>query len=147
MIDVAAADRAERRLTLRGAFDLRIEHGDGDVDVVELRAPRARDDLAARELGLRAAALAVHHARAEGERPGVHAGVLSLGGGAEPAWLRGSGSGGCLGAEEHARFEEELGALAERYAEARSDDRWETVPVATCRRLRCGFVSVCHGPG
>lgn len=147
VITVAAADRPERRLTLRGAFDLRIDHANGDVDVVELRAARAREDLAAHEVGLRVAALAVDRARAQEERPRVHAGVLILGGAAEPVWLRGGGSGGCLGAEEHARFEEELGALAERYAEARYDDRWETVPVATCRRLRCGFVSVCHGPG
>ena len=83
------------------------------------------------------------------ERPEarVHAGVLFLGGGPEPAWLKGSGPDGCLGADQHVRFDKELGALAQRYAEARHDDRWDMVPVATCRKLRCGFVAVCHGAG
>ena len=142
VVTVDAAARPERRLTLRGAVDVRMEHANGDVDVVEIRASRARPELVAPDVALRAAALAVLRARPEAR---VHVGVLFLGGGAEPAWLRGSGPEGCLGADQHLRFEKELGELAHRYTEARYDDRWETVPLATCQRLRCGFVSVCHG--
>jgi hypothetical protein len=73
--------------------------------------------------------------------------MLFLGGAAEPVFLRGAGAEGCLSAAELRRFEMELGALADRFGEARYEDRWEGVALATCQKLRCGFVAACHGVG
>jgi ATP-dependent helicase/nuclease subunit A len=71
--------------------------------------------------------------------------VLFLGAQPEPVWLPAQGEGGAISPEEHARFEQGLGWLAQRFAEARGADRWEPVAVETCRRLRCGFLELCHG--
>ncbi len=127
--------------SFRGTRDLRLTRASGArVDVLLVSAERAEAALAACDLVLRAAALAEARAAPEAE---VRAGVISLAGaGAAPAWLRGG-----LGAEAHARFEEEVAALAHRVAEARFEDRFEGIARARCVRLGCGFVGACHGEG
>jgi ATP-dependent helicase/nuclease subunit A len=135
------AGRPARCLVLRGTIDLRVSTP-GRVDVIQIQLSRPRLDLSPYDLALRAAALSA--ARADPEA-GVRAGVLFLGGTPEPVWLRGSGTASTLTADDHAGFEKELGALAHRFAEARHGERFEGVAVATCQRLRCGFVSACHG--
>ena len=136
-----AAHRHGTSLAMRGAVDLIAELPSG-VDVVEYRRARPRADLSAYELPLRASALA-----ASLRHPGkpVRAGVLFLGSSTEPVWLKADGPGGAISEEEHARFEQGLLWLAEQLAEARRADRFEGVPVETCRRLRCGFLEACHG--
>jgi ATP-dependent helicase/nuclease subunit A len=130
--------RPAGRLLLGGTVDLRVDHPDGTVDLIEVHARRPRGDLAAHAFTLRAAALAALRARPDAR---VRAGVLALGGGPEPIFLR----GGALDPEEMARFEKDLATIAQRYAEARYEDRWDGVPATACRRLGCGFVAACHG--
>ncbi|AKT42188.1 UvrD-helicase domain-containing protein [Chondromyces crocatus] len=129
-------------LSVRWAADLVVDFPDGSVDVIELRRARPRTNLSAYELVLRVDALALHR-RSEG-RP-IRAGVLFLGSKLEPTWLPAQGEGGALALEEHERFEQGLSWLAQGFAEARGNERWEPVPVETCRRLRCGFIEICHG--
>ena len=71
--------------------------------------------------------------------------MLFVGAEVEPVWLAASGPMGTLTDDEHARFERELARLAERFAEARAEDRFDAVPAEACRKLRCGFVRACHG--
>ncbi|MFT3775745.1 MAG: UvrD-helicase domain-containing protein [Minicystis sp.] len=141
-VTASISARPPRRLLLDGTIDLRVAHADGRIDVIEIRAGRPRPDIGAQAFAVRSAALATARANPEAR---VRAGMLFLGGSAEPAFLRGSGPDASLDASEHARFEKDLATIAERFAEARYDDRWEAVPVATCRRLGCGFVAACHG--
>lgn len=130
------------RLSVRWAIDLVVDFPDGTVDVIELRRARPRADLGPYELVLRVDALALH--RRLPDRP-IRAGVLFLGANLEPSWQTAQGERGAISAEEHARFEQGLGWLAQRFAEARGSERWEPVAVESCRRLRCGFIEVCHG--
>jgi ATP-dependent helicase/nuclease subunit A len=136
-------------LALRGTMDLCIEHADGSVDVIDYKRSRPRADLGPYAFQLRAYALS---ARRSGATV-VRAGVLFLGGeagraatGDEPTPLRGKGEGGAISDAEHDAFERELGALGQRFAEARWNDRFPPVELPTCQRLRCGFVVACHGP-
>ncbi|WP_437784813.1 UvrD-helicase domain-containing protein [Sorangium sp. So ce1097] len=138
----SAGERRGARLALALAVDLAVLHPGGLIDVVEYKRARPRADLAPYELRLRASALALR--KRHPDRP-VRAGVLFLGAAVEPAWLRGSGPQGTIADDEHARLERELARLAERFAEARAEGRFDGVPVETCRRLRCGFVRACHG--
>lgn len=140
-IDVAAGGSSPRRLSLSGTIDLRVAFPDGRVDVIEHRPGRTRADLAPHDLALRARALWAHR-RSPGAR--VRSGVLFLGVSAEPTWLRGAGPDGALADRELAAFEKDLAALAHRFADARWDDRFDGEPIATCQRLRCGFVQACH---
>jgi ATP-dependent helicase/nuclease subunit A len=71
--------------------------------------------------------------------------VLFVGSQIEPVWLKANGERGAISAEEHARFEQGLAWLAQGFAEARGSERWEPVAVESCRRLRCGFLEICHG--
>lgn len=137
-----AGERRGARLALALAIDLAVLHPGGLIDIVEYKRARPRADLAPYELRLRASALALR--KRHPERP-VRAGVLFLGAAVEPAWLRGSGPLGTIADDEHARFERELARLAERFAEARGEGRFDAVPLEACRRLRCGFVRACHG--
>ncbi|WP_437768301.1 UvrD-helicase domain-containing protein [Sorangium sp. So ce281] len=137
-----AGRRRGARLALSLAIDLAVLHPGGLVDVVEYKRARPRADLSPYELRLRACALALR--RRHPDRP-VRAGVLFVGAEVEPAWLPASGPMGTLTDDEHARFERELARLAERFAEARAEDRFDGVPVEACRKLRCGFVRACHG--
>lgn len=130
------------RLSVRWTLDLVVDFPDGTVDVIEIRRARPRADLGPYELLLRVDALAM--SRRYPDRP-VRAGVLFLGAQPEPAWLEAQGERGAISPEEHARFEQGLGWLAQRFAEARGAERWEPVAVETCRRLRCGFIELCHG--
>ncbi|WP_437536279.1 UvrD-helicase domain-containing protein [Sorangium sp. So ce726] len=134
--------RRGARLALSLAIDLAVLHPDGLIDVVEYKRARPRADLSPYELRLRACALALK--RRHPDRP-VRAGVLFVGAEVEPVWLAASGPMGTLTDDEHARFERELARLAERFAEARAEDRFDGVPVEACRKLRCGFVRACHG--
>ncbi|WP_437562446.1 UvrD-helicase domain-containing protein [Sorangium sp. So ce542] len=138
----SAGERRGARLALSLAIDLVVLHPGGLVDVIEVKRARPRADLAPYELRLRAYALALR--RRHPDRP-VRAGVLFLGAEVEPVWLEGSGPMGAIADEEHARFERELARLAERFAEATAEGRFDGVPVEACRRLRCGFVRACHG--
>jgi ATP-dependent helicase/nuclease subunit A len=139
VLPVEAPGKLPRRVLLRGVIDLKVSYPGGRVDVIEVSLSRAHADASVHDFPLRAAALS---ARGAG---GVRAGVLPLGSEAEPVWLRGRGAEGMLAAEEHARFEKELGALGQRMAEARYEDRFEGVAVGACRKLGCGFVEACHG--
>ncbi|APR81704.1 Hypothetical protein A7982_07053 [Minicystis rosea] len=150
--DIRAADRytvttsisarPPRRLLLDGALDLRVAHSDGRIDVLEIRTGRPRADLALHAFALRAAALSIARAHPEAR---VRAGMIFLGGGPDPVFLRGQGPDASLDEAEHARFEKDLATIAARLADARYDDRWEAVPRQTCQRLGCGFVAACHG--
>lgn len=134
--------RQGARLSVRWAIDLVVDFPDGTVDVIEVRRARPRADLGPYELVLRVDALAIHRRLPD---RAIRAGVLFLGSQLEPSWLVAQGERGAISAEEHARFEQGLGWLAQRFAEARGSERWEPVAVESCRRLRCGFVEVCHG--
>jgi ATP-dependent helicase/nuclease subunit A len=134
---------AERVLALRGAMDLCVQYPDGSVDVIDYKRSRPRADLSPYGFQLRAYALAARRMR--GGAALVRAGVVFLGGATEPAMLPGAGTGGALSDAEHEAFEAELAVLGQRLAEARWSDRWEGVPVESCKRLRCGFVTACHG--
>lgn len=138
---VIFGQRHGARLSVRWAIDLVVDFPDGTVDVIEVRRARPRADLGPYELVLRVGALAM--SRRHPERP-VRAGVLFLGAQGEPSWLPAQGERGAISPEEHARFEQGLGWLAQRFAEARGNERWEPVAVETCRRLRCGFLEICH---
>ena len=141
VLPVEAPGKPPRWVLLRGVIDLAVSYPGGRVDVIEVSLSRAHADASAHDFALRAAALS---ARAAGGAE-VRAGVLPLDRDAEPVWLRGRGPGGALAAEEHARFEKELGALGQRMAEARYEDRFEGVAVGVCRKLGCGFIEACHG--
>ncbi|WP_437978044.1 UvrD-helicase domain-containing protein [Sorangium sp. So ce295] len=134
--------RRGARLALSLAVDLAVLHPGDLIDVVEYKRARPRADLSPYELRLRAYALALR--RRHPDRP-VRAGVLFIGAEVEPVWLAASGPMGTLTDDEHARFERELARLADRFAEARAEDRFDGVPVEACRKLRCGFVRACHG--
>jgi ATP-dependent helicase/nuclease subunit A len=142
LVIASGGARRPRRLLLRGAVDLRVDHGDGRVDVLEIRATRGRDDAPSHELGLRAAALAAQRAS-----PGaiVRAGLVFLLGRPDPVWLRGRGPGGSIAPEDLARFEDDLAGAADAIARARHADRFEGVSLPTCMKLDCGFVPACHG--
>ncbi|WP_437299870.1 UvrD-helicase domain-containing protein [Sorangium sp. So ce426] len=137
-----AGRRRGARLALSLAIDLAVLHPGGLIDVVEYKRARPRADLSPYELRLRACALALR--RRHPDRP-VRAGVLFVGAEVEPVWLAASGPMGTFTDDEHARFERELARLAERFAEARAEDRFDGVPAEACRKLRCGFVRACHG--
>jgi ATP-dependent helicase/nuclease subunit A len=126
------AARPPRRLVLRAAVDLRVDHGEGRVDLLAVHPGRPRSPIAGIVFALRAAALALPEAQ-------VRIGVIFLGGASEePVWLE---------AADPARFAKELGALGVKLAEARYEDRWEAVPAAACRKAGCGFVGACHAGG
>ncbi|WP_437281749.1 UvrD-helicase domain-containing protein [Sorangium sp. So ce375] len=134
--------RPGARLALSLAIDLAVLHPGGLIDVVEYKRARPRADLSPYELRLRACALALR--RRHPDRP-VRAGVLFIGAEVEPVWLAGSGPMGAIADDDHTRFERDLARLADRFAEARAEDRFDGVPVEACRKLRCGFVRACHG--
>ncbi|WP_437818695.1 UvrD-helicase domain-containing protein [Sorangium sp. So ce1078] len=138
----SAGQRRGARLALALAIDLVVLHPSGLVDVIEYKRARPRADLAPYELRLRSYALALR--RRHPDRP-IRAGVLFVGAEVEPVWLKASGPTGSIADEEHARFERELARLAERFSEARAEDRFDGIPAEACRRLRCGFVRACHG--
>jgi ATP-dependent helicase/nuclease subunit A len=138
---IDAGGRPPRSIVLRGVCDLRVEWPGGEVDVLAIASARFRGDLAAHDLPLRAAALAV----ARGGAEGVRAGLVALAGDPEPRWIPGGGPEGALAGAEHAAFEEEVAVLAGRLAEARHHDVFEAIPRARCARLGCGFVAACHG--
>jgi ATP-dependent helicase/nuclease subunit A len=129
-------------LALRGAIDLCVSRRDGSLDVLDYKLTRPRADLSAYTFQLRAYALAM--ARRTPGRP-IRAGVLFLRGAGEPTALPGASPGGHWSDAEHAQFAQHLGELAQRYADARRDERWDGVPVARCRALGCGFLRACHG--
>jgi ATP-dependent helicase/nuclease subunit A len=135
--------RGAARLDLHGTIDLLIEPVTGTIDVIVYQlSPLERGLSAARELELRARALAVS-TRAFG-RP-VRAGAVFLEGAAELTWLPGAGPGGTLDDDDHRRVERELAGLASRLAEARFRDHFDGVPRPRCEQLACGFVEACHG--
>jgi ATP-dependent helicase/nuclease subunit A len=140
-IEIALGARPPRALLLSGTIDLVVDRGDR-VDAIEIRGGRPRAAHAAHAFGIRAAALSIARARPAAE---VRCGVLSLGGPPEPAFLRGASPEGSLDAGDVARFEKDLAMIASRFAEARFEDRWDSVPPSTCRRVGCGFVTACHG--
>jgi ATP-dependent helicase/nuclease subunit A len=145
VLSVEMTARGVRRLALRGAIDLLVEHPDGRLDVIDYKLSRARGDLsphAPHEFQLRAYALAVQ--RRATSAP-VRAGVIFLGGAPDPIWLPGAGAEGTLTDADHERFEAELISLSQRFVDARYQDRFEGVAASTCRRLRCGFLEACHG--
>ncbi len=142
VLAIETGARGVRTLLLRGTIDLLVQRGAvAEVIALVLRAPRP--DISAHARMLRSAALAVHR---RGEAAGVRAGVLFLGGAPTPIWLPGGGPDDTLREDEHAHFEAELTALAQRFSEARYHDRFEGLAVGACRALGCGFVDACHGP-
>ncbi|MFO0762416.1 MAG: UvrD-helicase domain-containing protein [Byssovorax sp.] len=142
VLPVETGARGVRVLELSGAVDLLVHRGEV-VEVIDLVLASPRADLAPYERRLRAAALAAHRLHAEAK---VRAGLLFLGGEPLPIWLEGQGPEDTLSREEHAHFEAELAALAQRFAEARYHDRFDLVPPARCAALGCGFLAACHGP-
>jgi len=142
VVGIDAAGPEPRRLLLRGTCDLRVDRAGDRVDVLAVSEARGRPLAGAQEMALRAAALSVAQSSPDAA---VRAGVLFLGGGVEIGWLRGSGWDGALTADDHARFEAEVGALAQRVAEATHEDRFEGIARSRCQRLACGFLAACHG--
>ncbi|MCK6593087.1 MAG: PD-(D/E)XK nuclease family protein, partial [Polyangiaceae bacterium] len=122
-------------------IDLLIERKSGLIDIIDYKLCRARADLAPYAFSLRCYALAV--ARRAPGRP-VRAGVLYLGSSPEPAILRGGTSDGSIAPADLDRFEQDLAALAHRYADARHAERFDPVQPEACRRLGCGFLNSCH---
>jgi ATP-dependent helicase/nuclease subunit A len=142
VLSVETGARGVRGLALRGSIDLLIEHPGGQIDVIDYKLSREDRDLSAHAWKLRAGALAVRRQRAPSP---VRAGVIFLGGAPDPVFLPGEGPRGTLGDAELDRFEDELKSLAQRFVEARYQDRFEGVAISACRRLRCGFLEACHG--
>src|SRR5262249_15029915 len=122
--------------------DLVVEQPSGWIDLIDYKLTRARSELAVYEFALRASALAVQGGDTS---MNVRAGVIFLGGPPDPIWLPGAGPEGGLSAGDHERFAGELGGLAQRFADARYQDRFEGVAMASCKRLNCGFLPACHG--
>jgi ATP-dependent helicase/nuclease subunit A len=141
VLPIETSLRGVRTLLLAGTVDLVIRRGEL-IELVDLVLAPPRADISAHERRLRASALAAQR-RNEGAL--VRAGLLFLGGEPSPIWLQGGGPDDTLRDEEHARFEAELSALAQRFAEARYHDRFDPVIAASCRALGCGFLDACHG--
>lgn len=136
-------------LHLEGTVDLRVAMPDR-IDVLAVdAAPPSLDssltltlDPTGRALALRAAALSVARANPD---VSVRAGQISLAGSGDPTWIAGTGKEGSLSPADLASLETGLTSLAQRFTEARYDDKFPGVPVTTCKKLQCGFLSACHG--
>jgi len=129
-------------LTLRGAMDLLVVDGD-TAFVVDYKLSPPAADLEPWAFQLRTYSLA---ARDLDGVDRVLAGVVFLHGLApEPRWLPGGDQDGALSRTEHEAHARELGALGRAFAAARWSDRWDGVPKDRCTRLRCGFITACHG--
>ena len=133
-----SAGDAAPRLWLRGTVDLAARFS-GRIDVIDYKLARA-GDMQGYAFQLRAYGLAL----AKQWHLPVRAGIVFLGSGGEPQWLKGSDGGDQLTAADHEATEGELLALTRQFAEARARDVFPGVPVHTCHRLHCGFVAACH---
>ena len=139
-----APDGSPRVIGLRGAVDFVVFRPDGTVDVIDYKLSRPRSDLDMYAFQLHAYALSM--VRREPERR-IRAGVLFLAGSSsEPIFLDAQGPNGTISSAEHDAFCQHLTDLGERFAESRWADRFDPVPLETCRKLRCGFVGACYGP-
>jgi len=119
-------------LYLRGQMDLVVLTSDG-VTVVDYKHARLGepDDY---RFQLDAYALAAR--RLYPAAPSVRTGLAFL--------KEGDPSPQIAPAPPSAPFETELAALGHTLAAARAADAWEQRPLATCHRLRCGFIYRCY---
>ncbi|MFO0548072.1 MAG: UvrD-helicase domain-containing protein [Polyangiaceae bacterium] len=140
VVAVPPSAPGEPTLSLHGTVDLWARVGD-EIDLLDYKLARPAPSLAGYEFQLRAYALALSRA-VPGAR--VRAGVVFLEGDGEPRWLPGASGGEHLEPADHAAFERVLSSAAADLARARQADTWSPVPVETCRKLHCGFVTACH---
>ncbi|MGH7330718.1 MAG: PD-(D/E)XK nuclease family protein, partial [Polyangiaceae bacterium] len=124
------------RVSLRGAIDLLVRWPDGSVDVVDYKRARGPDPeahafqldiyaLAAREMAPDAASL--------------RSGILFLGGDpSEPRWHVLS---------DPAELRMRIAKLGSEVVLARWSELYPRAPIATCRKIRCGYVALCHPHG
>ena len=127
-------DAEKRSVTLRGTIDLLVRWRDGAVDVIDYKRARAAS-VDAHALQLDAYALAARALFPATTR--LRAGVLFLGGAAEePVWRD--------AVDPDPDVAGRLASLGARLVEARWSERFPREPLATCRKIRCGYVRYCH---
>lgn len=127
-----------RVVALRGAVDLCVEWPDGALDVIDYKRARGPSpEPYALQLDVYALAMSRAVGRASPVAKDVRTGIVFLGGGgpAEPVFRRGVSVAGI-----EARLRAAVGDLV-RARWSRSFPRAE---LATCQRIRCGYVNLCH---
>ncbi len=129
------ASRPETRVGLRGAIDLAVAWPDGSVHVVDYKRARGPSpEPYAMQLDVYALAIE----RLLGGSV-TRTGIVFLGGSgtspAEPVFRRGT---------RHGELETAVAALIERLVRARWSRDFPRAEIATCQRLRCGYVGLCH---
>ena len=133
---LGVVDDAGRRVSLRGAIDLLVRWPDGAVDVVDYKRARGPDPdahafqldvyaLAAREIAPHATSL--------------RSGILFLGGDpSEPKWHP---------LADPAVLRARIAKLGNEVVLARWSELYVRAPIATCKKIRCGYVALCHPQG
>jgi ATP-dependent helicase/nuclease subunit A len=130
-------DSEERAVLLRGAIDLLVTWPDGSVDVLDYKRARGPDaEVHAFQLDVYALAARDMFP----EATAIRSGILFLGGDpSEPSWH--------VLPEPRVVRERivRLGAkaVAARQASAPANEL-PRVPVATCKSIHCGYISLCH---
>jgi hypothetical protein len=127
-------DAEDRSVTLRGTIDLLVRWRDGTVDLVDYKRARSAS---AQVHGLVLDAYALAARALFPATAKLRVGVVFLrGGGEEPIWRPEVETG----PEVSAR----IASLGARLVEARWSERFSREPLATCARIRCGYVPHCH---
>ena len=131
-------DAAQRVVTLRGAIDLLVRWKDGTLDAIDYKRARSAAT-GAHDLELDVYALAGRTLVPGASR--VRTGVVFLaGGGEEPVWRAETN-------ESPDEVRARLASLGAKLVEARWTGRFVRAPLATCRAIGCGYVSLCHPDG
>lgn len=126
-------DAEGRAIVLRGSIDLLVRWPDGSVDVIDYKRARGPDPEAhAFQLDVYAVAARELHPNA----PSLRTGIAFLGGDpSEPRW-----HGPAADADVRAR----IAALGNGVLSARWAASFPRAPLATCERIHCGYVALCH---
>lgn len=130
---VSATDESGRRVSLRGAIDLLVRWPDGSVDVVDYKRARGPDP-EAHAFQLDVYALAARELAPDA--PSLRSGILFLGGDpSEPRWHE---------VADFAALRTRIASLGSDVVIARWAETFARAPVTTCRKIRCGYVGLCH---
>ena len=133
---LGVTDDSGRRVSLGGAIDLLVRWPDGSVDVVDYKRARGPDP-EAHAFQLDVYALAAREFAPQARS--LRSGILFLGGDpSEPKWHS-------LG--DPAELRARIAKLGNDVVLARWSGIHPRAPIATCRKIHCGYLGLCHPVG
>jgi hypothetical protein len=118
---------------LRGAIDLLVSWPDGSLDVLDYKRARGPDaEVHAFQLDVYALAAREMFPKATT----IRSGILFLGGDpSEPSWH--------LLSEENI-VRDRIARLGAKAVEARWSGELLRAPITTCKKIHCGYITLCH---